>query len=385
MSPIDETLYVISERKGEVDLKRQKEIFANFPELSFFLNTIPNIYLILNENRQIVFANKTAVEILNKKSVDELIGLRPGEAINCQHSNNTSGGCGTTESCMYCGALKSIMKSLKNENGLEECRITSSEIDSTYDFKVSTSPYLIQNEKFVVFSLNDIKDEKRRRALEKIFFHDVLNIAGGIKGISHIINDFPEEATEFKDILYDSSNQLMNEILAQRDLINAENNELIPYIVKLNSNKIIDFLIKFYSNQEMSKNKTIISAPNKESVTFYSDEVLVLRIVGNMIKNAIEASAKGRIITLNSKKDNDELIISVHNQNYIPRDIQLQIFQRSFSTKGNGRGLGTYSMKLLSNKYLGGSVYFETDEVYGTTFYLKLPISKVNIENVEEN
>src|SRR5690606_21894179 len=128
-------------------------------------------------------------------------------------------------------------KSLKNENGLEECRITSSEIDSTYDFKVSTSPYLIQNEKFVVFSLNDIKDEKRRRALEKIFFHDVLNIAGGIKGISHIINDFPEEATEFKDILYDSSNQLMNEILAQRDLINAENNELIPNIVKLNSNK----------------------------------------------------------------------------------------------------------------------------------------------------
>lgn len=39
----------------------------------------------------------------------------------------------------------------------------------------------------------------------------------------------------------------------------------------------------------------------------------------------------------------------------MPRTSQLQIFQRSFSTKGKGRGLGTYSIKLLTERYLKGT------------------------------
>lgn len=39
----------------------------------------------------------------------------------------------------------------------------------------------------------------------------------------------------------------------------------------------------------------------------------------------------------------------------------LRIFQRSFSTKGaKGRGLGTYSMKLFGETYLGGQVSFRS-------------------------
>jgi sensor histidine kinase regulating citrate/malate metabolism len=52
----------------------------------------------------------------------------------------------------------------------------------------------------------------------------------------------------------------------------------------------------------------------------------------------------------------------------MPRAVQLQIFQRSFSTKGNGRGLGTYSMKLLSERYLNGRVTFKSSSRDGTVF-----------------
>lgn len=38
----------------------------------------------------------------------------------------------------------------------------------------------------------------------------------------------------------------------------------------------------------------------------------------------------------------------------LPLLVQLQIFNRSFSTKGKGRGTGTYSMKLLTKRYLKG-------------------------------
>ena len=43
-----------------------------------------------------------------------------------------------------------------------------------------------------------------------------------------------------------------------------------------------------------------------------------------------------------------------HSETTVPEDVKLQIFQRSFSTKGPGRGLGTYSMKLLTERYLKG-------------------------------
>jgi sensor histidine kinase regulating citrate/malate metabolism len=62
----------------------------------------------------------------------------------------------------------------------------------------------------------------------------------------------------------------------------------------------------------------------------------------------------------------------VHNQGFIPKDVQLQIFQRSFSTKGEGRGIGTYSMKLLGEKYLKGKVRFESLDKNGTTFYIEI-------------
>jgi sensor histidine kinase regulating citrate/malate metabolism len=62
----------------------------------------------------------------------------------------------------------------------------------------------------------------------------------------------------------------------------------------------------------------------------------------------------------------------VNNPTFMPRDVQLQVFKRSFSTKGAGRGIGTYSMRLLASRYLGGTVDFTTSEADGTTFRVRL-------------
>jgi sensor histidine kinase regulating citrate/malate metabolism len=53
--------------------------------------------------------------------------------------------------------------------------------------------------------------------------------------------------------------------------------------------------------------------------------------------------------------------------------IQLQLFQRSFSTKGAGRGIGTYSIKMFTEKHLGGQVRFDSFEPVGTIFQVMLP------------
>jgi sensor histidine kinase regulating citrate/malate metabolism len=72
------------------------------------------------------------------------------------------------------------------------------------------------------------------------------------------------------------------------------------------------------------------------------------------------------------KSEGTGLIFQVHNEGIIPREIQLQLFQRSFSTKGKGRGIGTYSIRLLVENYLKGKVTFVSNEDCGTNFSVEI-------------
>jgi hypothetical protein len=58
----------------------------------------------------------------------------------------------------------------------------------------------------------------------------------------------------------------------------------------------------------------------------------------------------------------------------MPEVVRRQVFRRSFSTKSPvGRGIGTYSAKLITERYLGGSLTFTSSEEQGTTFAVTLP------------
>jgi sensor histidine kinase regulating citrate/malate metabolism len=94
-----------------------------------------------------------------------------------------------------------------------------------------------------------------------------------------------------------------------------------------------------------------------------------------MTKNALEACSPGESVILSCIKKGEMIRFSVKNPGEIPKNIALQIFQRSFSTKGSGRGLGTYSIKLLSEQYLKGKVGFTSSAEEGTQFFGEYPLS----------
>jgi signal transduction histidine kinase len=94
-----------------------------------------------------------------------------------------------------------------------------------------------------------------------------------------------------------------------------------------------------------------------------------------MVKNALEASGCGDMVRTGLGVKKNRVEFWVRKPRPMPREIQLQVFQRSFSTKGKGRGLGTYSMKFLSERYLHGTVRFESSEEEGTVFRASFPIA----------
>ena len=102
---------------------------------------------------------------------------------------------------------------------------------------------------------------------------------------------------------------------------------------------------------------------------------MLLRVMTNMLMNAFEATETGGEVKLDVVSDNDTISFSVWNKECIPENIQQRIFQQYFSTKnGNGRGFGTYSIKLIGEQFLGGRVSFTSLESQGTVFRFELPL-----------
>lgn len=368
------TEFASPERSNENDLFRQSEAVKKEFLTIETLNSLPIFVTILNEHRQIIFANKTILDHLKISDPISVIGKRPGEALCCLHAFESEGGCGTTEFCRYCGAVNAILLSQDMKPGIKECRITQFD-NNVLDFLVWANPISIDNENMTLFAITDISDEKRRKALERIFFHDVMNTAGGLRGFLEIINEAsPEEIQEYTRVALTLSDKLIEELSAQRELIAAENNELAVNYKPFSTTDILNEIQLLYSHHDVAKEKNIVILNDAADILIVSDKTLMRRIIGNLVKNALEATENGGSVTLNCTVNNNSVSFTVHNKSFMPRNVQMQVFQRSFSTKGGGRGLGTYSIKLITERYLHGNVSFKTSEIDGTTFIVTYPI-----------
>jgi len=371
-----ETKYASAIRSSFESILNSNKNLDNIPFLNDIFCALSFIFCILDENRQIVFTNDVLMKTLEIDNVNQVLGKRFGEAINCIYAFDEEGGCGTTEHCRYCGAVNAILKCQKtNVKTSSECRIRRI-VESTENFldvEVTATPFVHNNLNYTIFSLVDISDRKRRGIIEKIFFHDIMNVAAGLHGFFEIFNDIDEEEQQdFIQMGTSLSQQIIDEISMQRLLTQAENHELLVDLKSVESIPFIHQIAKDLQYLDVAKGKNIVVNENSDAATFETDPVLLRRVLNNMIKNALEASVAGESVTISVNKLDQKLKFSVHNPKFMPRDVEMQVFMRSFSTKGTQRGLGTYSMKILGEQHLGGKVDFTTSRDEGTTFFIVL-------------
>lgn len=381
------TMHATAERLDKQQFERQLFNFSEYTAVKDVLDAINIFIFIINSHRQIIYSNSLVLKTLGLHSTSEIAGKRPGEAMGCIHKDDNPGGCGTAEACKYCNAVNLVLKSIKDENsssGEIVVTLRNGHIEFPMNMFENVTPLKLCGEQFYLVSMVDISDTQRRRIFERMFFHDILNTSGALKGLVGLLKEeVSEEIRPDVEFVEYTFNHLVEEINEQRQLLNAENNELVPENITLQSEEIIDNLVKLYQKHELAEGKIIKKSSCNENITIVSDYVLLKRVLSNMIKNAIEAtgtqdadlSAGSNIVEVGSNRlDEGYMEFWVWNSAHIPRYIQLQIFQRSFSTKNKNRGIGTYSMKLFGERYLNGKVGFETSEEEGTRFYLKLGI-----------
>jgi signal transduction histidine kinase len=367
------TEFAPAERATPEQIQAQRRRFADVPLLSELLDAIPTFFLVLNEQRQTVFANKAVCDVLDV-SEDDLFGARPGDLFGCVHATAPPEGCGTTTFCRYCGAVQAILSALRGEETVQECRILQDD-DRALDFRVWATPITVGDSLFTAVAFQDISHEKRRRALERIFFHDVLNTANGLRGVIDTLDEVDGPLfEEFITMAQHSADALVGEINAQRTLTAAENGDLQTRPELVISTSLLRSVQEIYERHPVAHDRTLQLASDTAYAVFSSDPALLQRVLGNLAKNGLEATASGEAVTMGCSTNDGEITFWVHNPGQMPEKVQRQLFQRSFSTKGDGRGLGTYSIKLLAEQYLGGRVAFTSSPEEGTTFTVTLPI-----------
>jgi signal transduction histidine kinase len=242
------------------------------------------------------------------------------------------------------------------------------------------SPFSYRGEEFVLLSAADNANEMRRRELEQIFFHDVLNTAGGVQGLLHMMHDAgkEEDILEYLPIARQASDTLIDELLCQRDVAAAESGELKGVRTEVPAQALLSDLTDMFAVHPLAKDRRIEFTPDGEDLSLTTDRTLLSRVLVNLIKNALEAVPHGETVTVSCRREGGSVVFLVHNPTYMPPEVQHQVFQRSFSTKGTGRGVGTYSVRLLTEKYLGGKVSFTSDPDRGTTFRAAYPVQPSN-------
>lgn len=103
----------------------------------------------------------------------------------------------------------------------------------------------------------------------------------------------------------------------------------------------------------------------------------LIKIVGNLINNAIEAIQESdeKQITVSIQYDQGWLLVEVKDTGKgIPREIRENIFAKGFSTKGENRGLGLFFVQQEVMK-LHGNIGLRTAAGKGTAFQVKIPFA----------
>jgi len=369
------TYFAPAGRESSCTLKRQAATLAQVPLLTELVDAMPSMVLVLNGKRQIVAANRTFLDTFDT-TPNGVIEKRPGEAIGCLWSEEGPDGCGTGLHCSTCGAVRAIMETLLGETeAVRECRVyagTGGQI-VPLDLRVRVTAFDVVSERFLLVVIENVSDEKRLMVLQRTFFHDVLNTAGCIRGYAEYLGDYAAADRDVCQRMAGLTDQLIEEIQAQRDLLQAESGDFKVQVTPVKAVQLLEELRGQYLKHEVANGREIVVKTTFDG-TLLTDRRLLTRVLGNMLKNALEATPKGGAVSIACSKSDGTISFLVTNPDVMPLEVQLQVFQRSFSTKGDaGRGIGTYSMKLFGERYLGGQVDFVSRYPEGTRFRLSVP------------
>jgi hypothetical protein len=355
-------------------LRSQTAKLASSPVVTAVFQAAGGAVAILNEERLVVAVNQAYLDLLGE-GASEALGLRPGEAVGCTRAADGPDGCGTGPGCASCGAALAIVISGKRDRPEErDCTITvqrgARRVD--LDLRVRASPFDLDGERFTLLGVSDVSAERRRQLLERSFTGDLFNQVVALRHASRVLAE-PGPPPEALDRIRRMILTLDRAAQIQRALVAGVGThvEPIPRLVVIAGE--LELLAQTLERSEALRGRRLEIVPPAVGEVMTVDPALLQHVLVAMTLNALEATRAGGKVTVGVDLAPAVVTFRVWNAAEIPAALVHRIFQRYFTTRGPGRGNGTWSMKVVGEEFLRGEVGFRSTSVGGTTFWLTLP------------
>jgi hypothetical protein len=372
-----ETYFAPAERDNIERVTCQAKSICHSPVINTLLQNTSDLLLVINSKRQIVAFNKAVTDSLGIAEPELALGLRFGEVLRCKYSFDEPNGCGTTPYCSTCGAVIATMAAIDDNTPCERiCALTTDKKRKSSDscLRVRSQPVVVDGDRWILVYAQDVSDQRHWENLENEFLQDLENKLYFVKNYSSYVHDqIPTDGALSKLTL--TIGRVAREVKLQNALRNHRHIDSLAITENVSLKSIRNMVFDTILNKSVMTGKTVIEEGTDLDCAVHTDPILVSRVIIKMLLNALEATELGGTVRFKATVYETKVTWIVWNNGFIPENIQLRLFHKYYSTKtGKGRGFGTYRMKLLGEKYLGGKVSFKSKAEEGTTFSLSLPL-----------
>jgi signal transduction histidine kinase/CheY-like chemotaxis protein len=213
--------------------------------------------------------------------------------------------------------------------------------------------------------------------------HEIRTPMNGIIGFSHIINErnlSEEERKRYTNIIMNNSEQLLRIIDDILEISSLETKQVKVQKAKTNICTLLNELVTLFNLKAKEKNIGIqlINELEESNCMVMMDHSKLLKILGNLLENALKFTDKG-FIEIGCKLQNSTLLFHVRDTGIgIEKKKIANIFTRfsqaDESIKYNYGGLGL-GLAIASENValLGGEIHVESTPGVGSTFYFSVP------------
>jgi PAS domain S-box-containing protein len=210
-----------------------------------------------------------------------------------------------------------------------------------------------------------------------------LNAITGFSALLTLPDNDPDSLSMYIESILKSSDHLLSIVYDIIDMSNIDARAANIQISKVNLNKLTDKLYKQFLNPASDKNLNIVSKPALpfEKADIMTDPSKLIRILSNLISNAIKFTIKGEVTYGYELKDSFVEFFVSDTGIGIPHELHSRIFEKFYQAERNldrkfeGTGLGLSICKAFV-KNLGGEIWLHSEYGNGSTFYFTVPYVK---------
>jgi two-component system nitrogen regulation sensor histidine kinase NtrY len=218
--------------------------------------------------------------------------------------------------------------------------------------------------------------ESAWREMAKQVAHEIKNPLTPMRlTVQHAQRSLKKEDPDYETKMEKFTNTLIEQIDTLSHIANEFSNfAKMPKAVneELDLVQILESTVELY--KETPGIRVRFNKGELNQVIISGDKEQLLRVAGNLIKNAIQSipdHQEGKVDVYIKSKDNNFIFEVRDNGTGIDPEKIDKIFTPNFTTKSTGMGLGLAMVKNIVESS-GGRIWFETSQGHGTSFFVMM-------------